>query len=196
MGRPSTVKVGTRYGRLTVTDIIGNGKGRGVSAVCDCDCGTRGHLVRRESLSKMRSCGCSQHDTGFRKGRAADSYPRKEEGVGQLNNLFYQYRRSAEKRGLSFELSLEAFANIVAEDCWYCGEEAPLRVTRRSDGRAMYNGGTKANGIDRVANSEGYTLSNSVACCTRCNMMKHAQSAEDFVAHARKIVNHQGGNGL
>lgn len=53
-------------------------------------------------------------------------------------------------------------------------------------------------GLDRVDNDKGYTVENSVACCTRCNTMKSTYCLEEFYRrmeekydtneHARKII--------
>jgi len=51
--------VGQKFGLLTVvnraSERASNG---GVSFICDCECGKRGHIVRSDNLKKARSCGC------------------------------------------------------------------------------------------------------------------------------------------
>ena len=40
-------------------------------------------------------------------------------------------------------------------------------------------------GVDRVKNSEHYTLASTVPCCAVCNYMKGSSELRDFAAHAR-----------
>ena len=193
MGRPTTVKVGVRYGRLVVTDIISNGKGRGVSAVCDCDCGTQGHPVLRENLKKMRSCGCSQHDTAFVKARSRDSYPTKPAGEAQMNSYHRSYLVGAERRGFAFEISKAQFVSLVSQPCFYCGALPKSRNVLRKDGAPMYNGEIFVNGIDRIDNAAGYVIDNCVSCCTSCNMAKHKATSAEFIKRCIAVAKRHGG---
>ena len=43
------------------------------------------------------------------------------------------------------------------------------------------------NGVDRVNNDLGYTIENSVTCCSLCNYMKRGMSLSDFIIHINKI---------
>jgi hypothetical protein len=47
-------------------------------------------------------------------------------------------------------------------------------------------------GVDRVDNTKGYTLANSVPCCKVCNRMKMAMTKDDFLTHIRKVHSHFG----
>lgn len=47
------------------------------------------------------------------------------------------------------------------------------------------------NGVDRVNNSDGYTIKNCVPCCAICNYAKRDLSETEFVAWARRLVAHQ-----
>jgi len=79
---------------------------------------------------------------------------------------------SAVKRGYAVQITYEQFLTITSYPCDYCGEDK-LRI-----------------GIDRIDNTEGYTLSNSAPCCTMCNMMKKTSTVKDFIDHVEKIHNH------
>ena len=65
------------------------------------------------------------------------------------------YRKSADKKGVMFELTKEDFGALVKGDCKYC---------RRSP--------TTWFGIDRVIPSQGYVVDNVVPCCWDCNVDK------------------------
>lgn len=81
---------------------------------------------------------------------------------------FVIYKTNARAKGREFLLSKEEFIEIICKPCSYCGIE-------------------KSNGIDRVNSKVGYTLSNSVPCCWRCNIMKRELSVPDFLEHIQKI---------
>jgi hypothetical protein len=77
----------------------------------------------------------------------------------------------AKKRGLVFELTLEHITHFLwKKPCQYCGDEAL--------------------GIDRVDNTVGYTVANSVPCCKTCNLMKYRYTVEGFLAKCRQITEH------
>lgn len=56
--------VGQRFGKLIVVAQDKTFEGKGSRWICDCDCGTKGVLVRREMLvrGKTKSCGCYKQE--------------------------------------------------------------------------------------------------------------------------------------
>lgn len=88
------------------------------------------------------------------------------------------YKRFAEGRGFTWELSDEQATMLFQQICVYCGKK-PV------DG--------SGNGINRVDNSiRGYVLSNSVTACAICNFIKLDYSVEDFVKICKTIASHRG----
>lgn len=83
---------------------------------------------------------------------------------------YIDYKYSAEKRGHSFELTIEEFSSFWQKPCLYCKDSI------------------KTIGIDRVNSSIGYTLSNCTSCCTVCNKMKLNYSKEFWINHIRKVM--------
>jgi hypothetical protein len=86
---------------------------------------------------------------------------------------FKRCARSAQERGIRFELSLSQFKQIVFQPCHYCNAYGVPR------------------GIDRRNNRDFYSVANSVAACGRCNRWKSDESPDVFLGHARKIFEHQ-----
>jgi len=190
MGRRSKLKIGDKYGRLTVIDIQSFGAGKHAAAICKCACGNQ-TSVQSHLLTKIKSCGCSQYDTAFIKQRNSASYYSKPVGEAMFNNFYSSYLTKAKKHKQVFELSKEEFKTIISKNCEYCGREPRTRMVYKKDGSPMYNGDILANGIDRVNNQEGYTLLNSVACCTECNLSKHTKNKEQFLTHCLRVVQKQ-----
>lgn len=74
-------------------------------------------------------------------------------------------KSSAAKRKLAFELTQDQYQKIRRKPCHYCGLHSKHHI-----------------GIDRLDNSQGYTIVNSRPSCTTCNMMKKTYSRDSFVA--------------
>ena len=79
-------------------------------------------------------------------------------------------KSGAKQRNYSFELTLEQYQDIIEQPCTYCGESE------------------KKIGVDRVDNTQGYTVENSAPCCKTCNMMKSNKTLETFLTHVTKIA--------
>jgi len=80
-----------------------------------------------------------------------------------------------------FELTFEQFDTISHQPCFYCNDTYKHLST-------LYEGAKL--GIDRQDNTVGYTLENSVPCCTTCNLAKLNRSTKDFVEHCEKVAAH------
>lgn len=87
-----------------------------------------------------------------------------------LNGQFHEYKKSAKKRNIEFELVQEQCEPFFNTNCYYCGDK--------------FTG----LGMDRINNSIGYKLNNIVPCCYRCNIMKHTSTEHDFIKHIEKIL--------
>ena len=85
--------------------------------------------------------------------------------------IFKVYRRSAEKRGFEFNISLDFLTDIIKKPCIYCNKIESM-------------------GIDRINNDVGYVESNCAPCCTKCNRMKLDYTLDEFKEHITKIYNH------
>ena len=82
------------------------------------------------------------------------------------------YKRGAEKRGYEFLLTVDEFTELWNKPCHYC------------------NVSIEGIGIDRKDNSLGYTLDNTVTCCTQCNWMKNTIGYKEFIDKCIMIANH------
>lgn len=88
---------------------------------------------------------------------------------------YTQYKSNAKRRNLEFLIPFNEFEKLVSSSCIYCNG----------------NGG----GIDRWNNEIGYTLENSVPCCTICNRMKLTWTPLQFLSHCKKVIeNHKNNN--
>lgn len=88
------------------------------------------------------------------------------------NGIYIRYKHSAKKRNILFSISENDFFDLLGQPCVYCGL---LDVP---------------SGVDRVDNNLGYTKENCAPCCPECNYFKRARSIEKFIAHAKRITQH------
>lgn len=106
-----------------------------------------------------------------------------------------EYKHNAETRAISFDLTLDEFNEIITQPCAYCGTPpnvkngGHLEHRKRKDQPDLYT-----LGVDRIDSSKGYTKDNCVPCCTKCNLMKHKYSKEEFLEHVYKIANFNKGS--
>src|SRR5690606_10907574 len=173
--------IGERFGRLLVLDVSKYDKAFSWYTTM-CDCGNTVVVNRQRLLSgDKKSCGCLQHDVS--------SQPKPERraapGFVGFKKLLNRYKRNAERRGLSFELTDDEFRQLTIDECHYCGSE-PAQKEYDTYKHSFY----LYNGIDRKDNSRGYDMKNAVPCCKSCNIAKGTLSAEEYVAHCRKVVRH------
>ena len=83
-----------------------------------------------------------------------------------------------------FRLSVPTMGKpLIARDCYYCG--SPPEKRDRSKTRS---GEITWNGVDRVDNTQGYTLENSRPCCKICNHLKGSLSEQQFIERVKKIA--------
>ena len=106
-----------------------------------------------------------------------------------LKRIFSQYKSSAKRRGLRFDLSFKQLGEIVLQDCAYCGAPpSNLKKDKRREEEQPYNG------LDRMDSSKGYTLGNVVPCCSFCNSIKAAMPFNDWADFLNGVVDLYGGS--
>ncbi len=174
---------GMQFGSLTIIERLDGRSNRGrVLWRCSCACGrstcAKVIIVDSSALSggKMNSCRMHQFDQ-------AVPYATRQ--------YFTSMRSRAKQRGYAFELTLDEFRAIIQQPCHYCGT-----IDIRSS-KSVYGHFTPLrNGIDRSDNTQGYTLSNSVPCCAKCNRAKLTMTAQEYLEHCERVVNYnKKGNG-
>lgn len=176
--------VGTEINGLKITNYAGTGRRQFFDCICIC---RRLFRARVDSIKAgtTKSCGCLTGDLISRKNRLPDNQ-------GALNLVLRHYTGNAKKRKLKFDLSLDNFRKLVFDKCYYCGiEPRPSTFTtsqeNRRDKEICYNG------VDRIDNSIGYTISNCVTCCSVCNGAKSDLSFEDFKNWIKRLVSFNNG---
>lgn len=100
---------------------------------------------------------------------------RKESGykakfTRTIKNRLTDSIRTANRRGLTWDISLEQFEALTKQQCHYCNNKLPETKT----------------GLDRKDSDLGYIVSNVVPCCRYCNQVKsNLFSYDEFLKLAK-----------
>jgi hypothetical protein len=182
---PHEYWIGKKIGRLTVISGKENTR-HGYKYNCQCSCGNI-TVVYKHALKKgeTKSCGCLYKETRIEK---SNNKPRKDikpKGMSGFNYFHHTYKRNAKLRNLEFSLTTEQFYNLTKGNCHYCHIQPSNNV--------KYAGRKKSepyvcNGVDRVDNSLGYTVENSVSCCSICNRAKGTLTNEVFEEWIKRLI--------
>lgn len=141
-----------------------------------------GTRVVLESLPKSLfrvECSVCEHET-FQRGIDLEKLKDKEcikciidNRDANATTVFNRVKGNAKIRKIPFTITLNDFIQIAYKNCFYCNEPPVQNYNFRDRGRPY-------NGLDRIDNSLGYTLENSVSCCPICNYAKHDLSVTEF----------------
>lgn len=145
---------GMRFGKLTVVSYTAN---RGY--LCKCECGGTTY-ARAYSLKSGAHSACS---CGRTAPRPKAQLPQQQSAK---NDVYRNYKAAARRRGHRFELTVKQFTKLILSDCTYCGAAPAMNSLVGPHKDFRYNG------VDRIDNTLGYTVSNSVPCCRICNRAK------------------------
>lgn len=92
-----------------------------------------------------------------------------------IRKAFMSLKTNAKSRKLAVNISENEFFKIAKNPCIYCGEKPTEKTPPKK-----WQVPTYLNGIDRVDNSIGYTLENSVPCCRQCNWAKRDLTLQEW----------------
>lgn len=96
--------------------------------------------------------------------------PRRYEGSPE--GFWTRYgvvKHEAKKRGLDFRLDPLQYRALWGRPCHYCGAKI------------------EKVGIDRVDNTLGYTVENTVPCCWVCNSWKMTFTVDEMKVHLERL---------
>ena len=179
--RRVSIEPGVKYSRLTAVEFSHKHQSYSYWKF-KCDCGKE-KIMRASDVAATRtiSCGCFSREQ-------FDKLHGIPENEGAKRDIFYTYKKNAENRKYSFELTREEVDKITQQTCYYCGTP-PSRKYRQDRNHRSKN--YVYNGIDRFDNNLGYTLENSRPCCRTCNQAKMDMSVEEFTEWLERLVRYQ-----
>lgn len=167
-----------RFGRLVALEPLFGVRLRGAVWVCTCDCGQQTQVVSNNLIQgKTQSCGCLNLDL--------ISQRASKPGNDAIGVILTHYIAGARLRGFEFALSREQFAELISQNCCYCGL-APSTLCKQKnyyhDESILYNG------IDRKDNELGYVDGNCVPCCPTCNLAKGSLEYAEFIEWVDRLT--------
>ena len=114
-------------------------------------------------------------------------------GLTGLKVIYRHYKNNARKRNLIFEFSVLEFSTITQHNCTYCGLVPSSVIAGHpkhyKSEETYINSAYIYNGLDRLDNAEGYTLTNCVPCCSICNHAKATMSLSEFLNWIERLTN-------
>ena len=180
--------IGKKFNRLLILDKSKERRKGLTKYLCQCDCGNTKLIVKSSIVKGLtKSCGCLRIEK-VKISNKLNSYTKYKSNEAAKNRLYSTYKRTAESRNLTFDLTLEDFIKLTSDYCYYCGEE-PNTICKSNTKSPNY----KYNGIDRVNNLKGYEINNCVTCCKTCNFAKGTKNLIEFGLYLEKIKEFTGG---
>lgn len=161
---------GRRFGQLVVLKYISKKRGPSTWS-CKCDCGEI-EIVWGTSLTLQNKRTCRKCSR-----RRVIEHNTLKQQMSAWHRYWRSTKRNAERAGRAFELSLEEMRKLAQQPCRYCNAQPQVDSL-----------GLCRTGIDRIDNNQGYTVSNSVACCSTCNIMKSRLSVTEWLTHIRTVL--------
>lgn len=176
-------RIGQAFGRLRIFGRAESKNGRR-RWLARCACGSV--IERSFRPSGPNSCGCAAREALAARNKNVKRQKRRPDHLVMYTWIATQYRCNAKTRGLLWELPTEVATRLVMSACNYCGVECSM-VKRHTDKRRAP---IRVNGIDRVDNNVGYTVSNCVPCCKTCNKAKSDMTLAAFLEWLNRVRKH------
>lgn len=143
---------------------------------CVCVCGKQVVLPTVCLINNnQQSCGCVNKQ---RRKEKAD-----KTGIVAARCAFNMLRHNAKRRGYDCLLSFDEFMSLSKLSCVYCGQPPKNQVKPGNSTTPFV-----CNGIDRKNNTIGYTIKNSVTCCSTCNYAKRDMPESEWLNWLDRII--------
>lgn len=177
---------GQRFGKLVAIESSESNKYGKRLWTCQCDCGNMMKAITSElKRGAVKSCGCYNRESSSKR-------KLKPRGEANRNRTYKTYIKNSERRGISFDLTIEQAEVFFQGNCYYCGVK-PSNVYRKTE---IDSGDYTYNGIDRVDSNSGYSASNCVSCCKYCNFAKLNRTQKEFTEWVDRLFNNLTSIGL
>jgi hypothetical protein len=169
---------GMTFGRLTVKSLSHQDSRWRRHWFCRCVCGaTKTVQASLLASGNTKSCGCLGKETA--------RFRALPHGEASINQVLAGYKHKAKKSGLEFSLTRPQFVSLIRGRCFYCGILGTnTHISQHGTGDLAYNG------LDRIHSERGYTISNTVPACKRCNFAKSNRSQGEFIEWIRRVFRH------
>ena len=144
--KSSEIRIGDKFGKLTVIDLPDECKDGKLIATCQCDCGNICKVVRYKLVQKckpVRSCGCLRlervHESIMRHGESGGAF------VGKRSRL---YRVWSNMKSRCYNTKVRSYADYGAKGVVVCDDWKDNFIAFRD--WAVNNGYAEGLTIDRI----------------------------------------------
>lgn len=187
--------IGFKYKSFTVIQLDKTvkrtrGSGNDYYYKCLCDCGFVSVRDKNQLLFSSRNnidiiCNNCRDKNRQIKNEKPQNKPEIDK---KFLKVLADYKHSAKRRNIYFDLKLEDFKNNCLNDCHYCGI-APNKNRKKRNSKGFM--AVNFNGLDRIDNKKGYVSDNIVPCCSDCNLAKRDLSTKAFLDMITLIYNNK-----
>lgn len=174
--RSRKVQIGDKYKHWTVIDGPGKNSSGSIIWLCICDCGKNKRWIQANELMNPDRCfECSECAAK----RRAEKTVSNNGKVGELTlTRFTKLQKSAEKRGIYFELSMDYLWNLFERQQRKCAITGDL--IESFDNASL----------DRINSEDGYVEGNVQWVTYQANVSKHTMTMEQLYEFCKKVLNH------
>lgn len=175
-------KIGYTFNSLTITGVCRDSEHGRLHYICKCVCGNT-KLVNKSSMKGTQSCGC------LRKTNSMGNKNAHWKGCGDVPGVYLaSVKKGAKDRNLEFSITIEDMWELFLKQEGICALSGiTLSLERNKKGQPV------TASLDRIDSSLGYTISNIQWIHKHINVMKNAQTMEQFIYICKKIAAYQTG---
>ena len=174
--RSRKVKIGDKYKHWTIIDGPRKNSFGCIVWLCQCDCGKNKRWIQANELTNPNQCFECIECAAKRRG---DKVTKNNGKIGELSlTRFTKLKRSAEKRGICFDVSMEYLWNLFENQKHRCAITGDLITC------------FKHASLDRINSNEGYTEGNVQWVTYRANISKHTMTMNELYEFCKKVLNH------
>jgi hypothetical protein len=196
--------LGQKFGKLTAIERIVRENpekgGQRSQWLFKCECGntriSKASAVVKGFIKSCKKCTEKEYKSAQgARGRNKRYEPKEASFRAKASNI----KAHAKVRNIPWELTLEQASEILKMNCYFSGHapsnqyntfknRSAKQTLKYEKENVLERGEILYNGIDRLNSDLGYTVENSVPCCTFCNIAKNDRPAEEFITWLDQLV--------
>jgi hypothetical protein len=173
--------IGQKFGKLYVESNTLNKHGRYITFHCLCDCGNKKDISYENLIiCKIDHCGC---ETKLKQRTT------RQKGSNVCRDLLSKCKRSAARRNISFNLTIEDLWEVFLKQDKKCALSGVSIEFNSRRNNKQYTIGNAS--IDRIDGTKGYTKDNIQIVDQKINYAKGQNSDVDFISMCCRVADYQ-----
>ena len=132
--------------------------------------------IRNECITchNLKKYEATKNSGSYKRNTGKTAQKQKDErknGINREKYILRDSRKSDKRKGFVNDLTIEIIREIIANMCFYCGDDE-LKKT-----------------LDRIDNNKGHTIDNVVCACIRCNYLRRDMPYEAWLKLSLALKN-------